>query len=310
MPSARMLSRLGVRGRLLLAFFGISAFAILGAGVALYSFQRVKEAQDLITQRRVPAALIAQDLSRHTERILAAAPELLTAATKEEKAQWSVRISNEVNSLTSLLAKLRDAGYEETELVWLEPYVERLAANLADLDQLINERFVVGEQKKQQLRKGLEVAGVMQQLLGPWTSVMDERIRQWSTLAADATVVPTRRQQADQEFRQYLGSFRSLQQAEVQASYINDMLQRAASTDEVRSLTVVTFRLQQALREIDRLASELDPKLQASMIDFVERLRPFIGGSESIPGLRTKELDLTTNATHLLAENRALSKGL
>jgi phosphoglycerate-specific signal transduction histidine kinase len=102
-----------VRGRLLLAFFGISAFGVLGAGVALYSFHRIDDALALITQRRVPVALISQDLSRHMERILAAAPELLAATTSDEKAQWSVRISNEVNILTTLLTNLRQAGYED-----------------------------------------------------------------------------------------------------------------------------------------------------------------------------------------------------
>jgi phosphoglycerate-specific signal transduction histidine kinase len=84
-----ILSRLGVRGRLLLAFFGISAFGVLGAGVAFYSFHRIDDVLALITQRRVPVALISQELSRHMERILAAAPDLLAATTSEQKAQWS-----------------------------------------------------------------------------------------------------------------------------------------------------------------------------------------------------------------------------
>jgi adenylate cyclase len=110
--SKGILSRLGVRGRLLLAFFGISAFGVLGAGVAFYSFHRIDDALALITQRRVPVALISQDLSRYMERILAAAPELLAATTSDEKARWSVRISSEVNILTSLVTNLRQAGYE------------------------------------------------------------------------------------------------------------------------------------------------------------------------------------------------------
>jgi adenylate cyclase len=68
--------------------------------------------------------------------------------------------------------------------------------------------------------------------------------------------------------------------------------------------------LQQALRELEHLALELDPKLQAPMVDLIGQLRPFISGSESIPVLRKSELDLTANAAHLLAENVALSKGL
>src|SRR6516162_6968604 len=94
------------------------------------------------------------------------------------------------------------------------------------------------------------------------------------------------------------------------ASYINDMLQRAASTDDGNGLTVAAFRLQQALRELERSTLELDPKLQQPMVDLIAELRPFISGTESIPALRKSELDLTTNATHLLAENVSLSRGL
>src|SRR5258707_15565753 len=91
--SKGILSRFGVRGRLLLAFFGISAFGVLGAGVAFYSFHRIDDALALITQRRGPGALISQELSRHMERILAAAPELVAATTPRGKAQWSGRIA-------------------------------------------------------------------------------------------------------------------------------------------------------------------------------------------------------------------------
>jgi adenylate cyclase len=305
-----ILSRFGVRGRLLLAFFGISAFGVLGAGVALYSFHRIDDALALITQRRVPVALISQDLSRHMERILAAAPELLAATTPDEKARWSVRISSEVNILTSLLTNLREAGYEDSELAWMEPYVERLRDNLGELNRLVNTRLGVAEQKKDLLRKELEVAGAMQQLLGPWASVMDGKIAQWRSLAVNPALPAERRQAADREFEESLGWFRSLQQSQFLASYINDMLQRAASTDDGSGLTVAAFRLQQALRELERSTLELDPKLQQPMVDLIGQLRPFISGTESIPALRKTELDLTTNATHLLAENVSLSRGL
>ena len=52
-----MRDRLGVRGRLLLAFLGISAFAVLAAGAAIYSFAEVGKALERITQDRVPSAL-------------------------------------------------------------------------------------------------------------------------------------------------------------------------------------------------------------------------------------------------------------
>lgn len=76
-----MFARLGIRGRLLIAFFGISALAVIGAGAALYSFRAIDDTLALITQRRLPVAVKSQELSRHAERIVAAAPALLTTTS-------------------------------------------------------------------------------------------------------------------------------------------------------------------------------------------------------------------------------------
>ena len=48
---AAMLERLGIRGRLLLAFFGISTFAVLATAAALYAFLQVGEVVERITER-------------------------------------------------------------------------------------------------------------------------------------------------------------------------------------------------------------------------------------------------------------------
>ena len=81
--------KLGVRGRLLLAFLGISAFAVLAAIAAVYSFFKIGDALDLITEERVPVALIAQELSREAERMLAIGPAMLSATNLEEQEKLS-----------------------------------------------------------------------------------------------------------------------------------------------------------------------------------------------------------------------------
>ena len=105
---AGLLSRLGVRGRLLVAFFAVSAFAVLGAGAAFYSFGEFGDALGLITQQRTPAALKSQELARHVERIVAAAPTLLTAANQAEKDKRAREITRDESALYVLLD--RDGG--------------------------------------------------------------------------------------------------------------------------------------------------------------------------------------------------------
>src|SRR5215469_5287185 len=98
-----ILARLGIRGRLFIAFFGISALAVIGAGAALYSFRAIDNALALITQRRLPIAVKSQELSRHAEHIVAAAPALLTATSQTEKDQQYQVITSEVDALHELL---------------------------------------------------------------------------------------------------------------------------------------------------------------------------------------------------------------
>src|SRR5687767_5576734 len=68
--------KLGVRARLLLAFFGISAFAALAAAAGIYAVREVGERLDMV-DTRVPPALTSLELSRSAERIIGTAPALL-----------------------------------------------------------------------------------------------------------------------------------------------------------------------------------------------------------------------------------------
>ena len=224
-------SRLGVRGHLLLAFLGVSAFAVLGAGAALYSFREIDGSLGLITQRRIPVVVQSQELSRHAERIAAAAPELLTVASHTKKDEWAHSISIEVNTLNELLAQLRQGGVESAALHSLESGVEKLRSNLQALNGLVDQRLALGDQKKELVGTALQVAAEVQNLLEPWVSVMDERIAQWRRIAQDASISSERRVAADQEFEKSLAWFRALQSSEVLASSVSDLLQRAATAD-------------------------------------------------------------------------------
>src|SRR5260370_31793494 len=74
---------LGVRARLLLAFFGISGFAVLAAAAGIYAFRQVGDRLELI-DARVPQVVSSMEISRAADRLLASAPALLAPpATKD-----------------------------------------------------------------------------------------------------------------------------------------------------------------------------------------------------------------------------------
>src|SRR5436309_2128597 len=90
--------KLGVRARLLLAFVGISAFAVLAAAAGIYAFREVGERLELI-DARVPQVVTSMEISRAADRLIASAPALLAATSAKERDEISNRMRPEVDRL-------------------------------------------------------------------------------------------------------------------------------------------------------------------------------------------------------------------
>src|SRR5437660_12871689 len=80
--------------RLLLAFFGISAFSALVAGAAIYAFYEVGWSLSLI-DRRIDPILASVEVSRSVERIVTAATALSSVTTEQQREEVVARLSRE-----------------------------------------------------------------------------------------------------------------------------------------------------------------------------------------------------------------------
>ena len=260
-----MWDRMGVRGRLLAAFFGISAFALVAAAAAMISFIEVGEGLNLITQQRVPTALASQELSRQTERIIAAAPALLTVTTLSEYEQESKKITNEVERLVALLSGVESSDIDTAAHASLAPAIRRLTSNLDAIDRLIARRILVSDQKNELLRGVAKTHSEIQRLLNPWMLIMEAEIRQWRAAVNNPGQSPDKEAAENIEMARLMPSHRSLQKTQFMASVINDSLQQAASTNDRTGLKILAFRLDKNLREIQQLTNNLDPKLRKGL---------------------------------------------
>ena len=101
---------MGVRGRLLLAFMGISMFALVAAASGLYSLSQVGNALNKITEQRVPEAFSLLELSRRVESIVRAAPALLAVNTDSARIEVSDEIASQIGQLEPYLK--RNRSYE------------------------------------------------------------------------------------------------------------------------------------------------------------------------------------------------------
>ena len=278
----------GLRWRLLLAFFGISAFAVIAAAAAMYSFAEVGQLLERITQTRVPSALASLELSRQAERVVSAAPALLAATTREQHEEVSQAIDAEVDHLGALLGDLKGSGIGLGALAAVEPAIDGLERNLAALDALVARRLEISERKAELLRKlsGTHIAA--QRLVAPGVLVMDSSSPSGAgqkTRRGRRDRGPATRQLADE-----MTLFMPQQKAQIEISAINDSLTKAADAESAADLPLLAFPLRRSLTTLETLASEFEAKLRPRLMERVEELRGFIDGPESILAAREQEL--------------------
>src|SRR5262245_41146858 len=135
-----MLGDIGVRGRLFLAFLGISGLALLGAIVALIAFNDVGSLVDRVTRERMPASLAALELSRQAERIAAAAPNLLASTTRQQQMRADQDIRSGLEELEKLLVEVESSHPDQASLSAMESGVRLIRWSLSQLQELVADR--------------------------------------------------------------------------------------------------------------------------------------------------------------------------
>ncbi|MFQ5936379.1 MAG: ATP-binding protein [Acidiferrobacterales bacterium] len=296
-----------VRGRLLAAFFGISAFAALAAIAAMYAFVEVADTVERITERRVPSALASQDLSRHVARIASAARTIQTASTPEELEEISQKINGDFERVAELLVELRSSNIEPAAIESIVTIGDWLRLNIISLETVVTSADTTLEHKQALLGKLADTYAAVQRLLTPGILTMDADLVQLHGLLEDGSTT------SDERVSKLARSIASLlpqEQASLEASTINDTLLKAASAETFADLEELSSALTQSLITLESLAKRIHPTLEQPLLDEVARLRALAEGPDSVLLARRRALEQIAVAERQIAENADLSSQL
>lgn len=302
--------RLGVRWRLLIAFFGISSLAVLIALAAFFSLSTVGNVLERITQEGVPAALGTIEISRQAERIAAGGPILLAAASEAEREDISARIFAEIEVLNDLLSRLRNENLSASEASRLAPAIMRLGGNIRQLDRTVSERLEVEDLMRDLMAALSATDSAIQGALAPGIMAFDARFSQLQRAAADPDLSDADRATALETLVALVAGALPEQTARFEAASINDMLVRAAlatTGDEIRSLA---FPLRRSQQNFERLVAGVSDGARERIEPQLTQLSAFISGVGSVPQIRTRELDLFQIGRDLVAQNTQLANEL
>ncbi|SCW33210.1 HAMP domain-containing protein [Rhizobium mongolense subsp. loessense] len=305
-----MFERLGIRGRLLFAFFGISTFAVLATAAAVYAFLQVGEVVERITERRVPSALASLELSRQAERVAATTPAVLATTSTVQHNEVSAAIGVEMSRLEELLAALKDTAASTAAVAEIEAAVIGLRRNLNALNDLVAARLGVVARKEELLGRLSATTVASERLVAPGILVMNSKVPQWRVTVADAAVPPEARAAATTELAQAISAYIPQQKAQREISAINEALLKTAVAPTPGDLALMSFPLRRSVESLAAVTSEIDEKLRTRFRQRVDEFEGLIDGPKSIARAREDELALLANGGKLLAENAQLSRNL
>jgi signal transduction histidine kinase len=288
----------------LLAFFGISGFAVLAAVAGIYAFRQVGERLELI-DARVPQVVSSLEISRAADRLIASAPALLAANTTKERDEVANRMRPEADRLITGLIDVGRVGTAGEAAIAIQLLVTSLRSNLAELENLVGLRLKTRERLAEQLQAAFQANQEAQRLFAPWLQVMEMQINRSLDEVRKQNAEPG--VQAGRDLGASIVLDRSAQAAQRGFSVVVDQLVQTATIGEKPRLPVVGFQLRRSLDDLDAKAKDLDPKLRALFIDLVRWVRTLAIGPDAIPAVRGQELDLVGKAEKLIGENADLS---
>jgi signal transduction histidine kinase len=307
--ASRRASSQGLGRRLLLAFFGISAFSALVAAAAIYSFLEVGRSLSLI-DRRIDPILASLEVSRSVERIVATSAALSSATNEVHRNHVFARLSREAKRLQALLNELRDGGIGDRTLAPIEGNAVQLDANLTAMDADVRLRLQVRGRIKDLLHSVFDANEETQRLLSPTLLVYDSQIERFGSLLGTGGKSDNLPGETARPLIAGLLAERSVQRVQQQIAETADGLAQAATSEEKQRLPILAFQIRRAIGEIESTARVLDLKLRPLFLAEVEKFKTLVDGPNSIPQLRQHELALLADAGRLLTENTELSAKL
>jgi adenylate cyclase len=310
MVKPQKFASMGVRGRLLLAFLGISTFSLIAAASGLYSLSQVGGALNKITEQRVPEALSWLELSRRVESIVRAAPALLVVKTDSARVEVFNQIASQIAQLEPFLRRIKSNETKDEKTVTAEAVklFTDMTENLGSLNELVKKRLSIAALKEDRIRDLSRANSIAQRMLSPGERILGAQIADWSRIQETVEAIQLSNEKLD-----LVNSIISLipqQRAALLVDSIQNDLLKITDADTAERIDVLIFPLKKSLNELYEVSLVVSKGARRRLAQQVAELEDLTVGPNSLSEIRKSELAVIAQAEELLAVNARLSKFL
>jgi hypothetical protein len=245
----------GLRGRLFLAFAGIASFAVLAAVAGLLTVVVGRHALDEMIKTRVPRALHAVELMRHSERLVATGPALLNAVNDDEISTVTAAKNAELQAIRPLLSELKATDDLAPMLTEIDVTIESLAVNLDEIATAVARRDQATSYKNALLRNAFAASRAFAKT---WSSHFEAVQKGMVELERTASAPQAQTRQRLEDIDQAMLSILPLDQLQRRAADSFQLLVGGAGTDDPNELARLKSASEAAMHDIDGLMSGVD----------------------------------------------------
>lgn len=153
-----MWSRLGIGGRLVLAFAGVMALSLISGTVGWLGLREVARTQTTVTDSAMPAAIEARGIAEASARLIAASPLLTAATTEDQRRREAANLFAGAGELRRMLVELKRHGFAARKAGEIEASVDRLLGNLSAQNDLVGRRLDLRSRADSRVAEALQTA--------------------------------------------------------------------------------------------------------------------------------------------------------
>lgn len=301
-----MFQRWSIKTRLLAAFFCISFFAVLSGAVALFSFLEVGKVLHQVENYETPEAIQSLEVSRQAERMVSAAPAMLTASSMAQLDQVRTSIEADSKRIDEIVSRIKESNGENKVLEVIEWTIQELHNNIQALHKLIVERFQISDDRNRLITDFSDGYAALIRQQSTLVTDLDAKIGQFRTSAHN----DSQSENGGPIHLALLDDRTSLQAVSEVLWSINEVFLEARLIDRPNQISTLSARGQKALGRLEALTARFDASVAQPMNVQIEKLKKAVEGTNSIFALLKQEMETTAKARNILDTNAWLSEEL
>ncbi|RDI58003.1 ATP-binding protein [Microvirga subterranea] len=293
-------TRLGIGGRLIIAFLGVGGLAVGACIVGWLSYARLSEELNSVATAHLPALAFSARLAEAGASVIASTPDLAVAERREAYDRTRETLVARLSALRSVLNERSDEQSLSPELLVVTDGIE---SNLKAIDRVADRRFPLHERSRE---IGEELRWLQADLIEEIEPLIDDA--RFNMESAIGRVAPGEAAEAGR--RTLLEESRKSQALltiNAHANLIVGLLGRLGIVPTIEDLQETSNFLGEMTDQLD-----LETKALASWTDAITisqiaaRLLAVSDPASGLAAVKRAELQAVADAQALLAENRRL----